>query len=171
MNEAYAEVDISEQIDNKWSKDTVLAIRFKGTSYSIKIKNKSKNDLKSKFIKEVKDKKDKKNRRYNRQVIVITYCFLLYHLLKISNKLSKEVSICNDVSPTWAVIKYLDAICKRNKEQLMTQKFKLSFKRKKDGKSKAHYIAKDVSKGRMPATITFKKQHMDELKNILKEFL
>lgn len=168
MEDEFAEVDLSEQIDNRWSRDTAIAIKKRGTNYSVKIKSKDKNDLKSKFIRRVENKAD---RRHNRQVVVIIYCFLLYHLLKLSRGLRGRIRICNDVSPTWAVNKYLDVICKINGEQLMTTRYKISFKRGRDKRSGAHYIARDVARGRKQATIIFKKQHIDRLKYLIKKIM
>lgn len=168
MKEDCAEIDLSEQINNPWSKDTSLAIKKKRTYFSVKIKGKDKNYLKSKFIRNVKTRAD---RKHNQQVIVIIYCFLLYHLLKITEGLSREIKICNDVSPTWAVNKNLDAICMINKEILMTHRFRLRFKKKGDGNSKAHHIAKDVAKGRIPANIIFKKQHIEILSGLIKKIM
>ncbi len=123
MEREYAEIDLSEQIDNSWNKDTAIAIKQRGISYSVKIKSKDKNDMKNKFIKKVEKNLDKKN---NRRVVVIIYCFILYHLLKLSNGLFNRVKICNDVSPSWAVNNYLMAIAKEYNEQHLISRLKIS---------------------------------------------
>lgn len=164
----YAEVDLSEQIDNSWTKDTAIAIKLRGTRYSVKIKSKDKNDLKQKFVKKVSKNLDRKN---NRRVVVIIYCYLLYHLLKLSNGLSQRIKLCNDVSPSWAVNNYLLAIFKEHNEKHIIDNLKISFKKKGDEKSKAHYVAKNVSRGREPANIILKKPQIDRLKYLIKKLM
>ena len=64
MKNECAEIDISEQIDNPWSKDTALAIKLGRTWFAVKIKAKDKNYLKKIFHK-TGTKKDRKIRKQN----------------------------------------------------------------------------------------------------------
>lgn len=168
MERDYAEIDLSEQIDNNWNKDTAIAIKKGGEYYSVKIRAKDKNSLKNKFIKEVKRKIDNKN---NRRVVVIIYCFILYHLFKISGNLAKKVKICNDVSPRWAINMYLNKICSKSKEPQITNKVEIKFRQDGDPKSEAHYIAKKVARGIAKENLVMKKQHIGRLKYLIKTIL
>lgn len=160
-----AHIDLSEQIDNPWSKDSALAIRKGKTFYSIKIRGKDKNEFKKLFIKNSKTKADRKN---NRRVVVIIYSFLLYHLLKISKGISLRVNVCNDVGPSDFVNMYLIRICNYYGVEPIQNTIKLDFKKRKKKKSKAHNIAKDISRGRIQATLELKKPHLDILTEIIK---
>ncbi|MBR9703908.1 hypothetical protein GOV12_00725 [Candidatus Pacearchaeota archaeon] len=161
----YAEIDLSEQIDNPWSKDTALAIAKGNINYSIKIIAKDKGDLKNIFY---KTGKSRINRRNNRKGVVIIYSFLLYYLLRISNGLSNRVKICNDVRPTRSVNHYLTIICNFHKVSPIQREIKLDFKKRKKKKSKAHDVAKAVAHGRISANITLSKNHIEKLKHIIK---
>ena len=134
INEEFAEIDLSEQIDNPWTKDTAIAIIKGKTSFSVKINAKDKNDLKKFFRKSGKTRNIK---RHNRRGVVIIYSFLLYHLLKISNGLSDKIKVCNDMGHSRGVNEYLTKICRYYREFPIQEKINLSFKKRKKKKSKS----------------------------------
>ena len=96
MENDWSEVDMSNQIENSWNKDSCLALRKNENGFVIKIRTDAKKILKKRFIVESEDKSQKK---HNRRVIVIIYCYMLYKLIKISNGFGKKVRVCNDAGP------------------------------------------------------------------------
>jgi hypothetical protein len=108
-NNDWAHIDLGNQIDNSWHKDTSLALKLNGFSFSVKIRANDKKELKVKHIIVVDSRKDE---RHNRKVIVVIYCFLLYKLLNDLRKTIKKVKLCNDISPHDDVYRYLRFICK-----------------------------------------------------------
>ena len=59
-------------------------------------------------------------------------------------------------------------ICNYKHESLIQRKIKLRFKNKKDSKSKAHHIAKNVARGNEKENLELKDFHLRELKEIIK---
>jgi len=164
--EEFAEIDMSNQIDNTWNKDSVLAIRKKEAKYTIKIKTEDKKALKKEFIWEADSKQ---SLRHNRKIITIIYCYLLYKLIKNTNGFSSKVKICNDVGPKVLVNNYLTAICRYFEEEPLQNKIKIRFRKKGDNKSTAHGAARKVFKGRKKEDYLIQNKDLEELRNILKK--
>lgn len=159
-------IDLGNQIDNKWTKDSALAVRKKKIHFSIKIKAEDKKKLKKKFI---LDKNSKSDIRHNRRIISIIYCFMLFKLLKISDHIVGKVKLCKDAGPEWAINKYLSKICKYYGEEPITNKMRIRFRKSKSKKSEAHRIARDIARGRKKETYCLNKKDIEELTDILRK--
>lgn len=144
MEEERFEIDLANQIDNRWTKDSILAIRDKDFRFSLKIKTEDKKILKKKFIIEPKDKAD---RKHNKKVILMIYAFLMHKLVKLNEESIKKILVCRDCGPSFLVSKYLSKICKYYNEEPITNYLSFKFKKDKE-KSKAHKLANDVLRGR-----------------------
>ena len=103
-------IDLSPQINNPWSKDSVLALKKGKTWFAVKIRGKDKQEFKKLFIKS--SKKTKACRKNNQRVIVIIYSYMLYYLLRISNNVCDKIKVCNDAGPGKYVNHYLTIVCK-----------------------------------------------------------
>ena len=164
----WAHIDIGNQIDNSWNKDTALALKLNKVTFSIKIRETDKKEIEKKYIKQANSRKDFKEKR---KVIVLLYSFLLFKLLNESNGICKKVKVCNDVSPANDVYRYLNKICKYYNVKPLEQRMKIRFKKKGDGESKAHGVANRVFKGRKPADYLIKSKDIEDFNNIVREIL
>jgi len=160
----YANVDLSNQIDNPISKDTVLAMKFgNNLFYSVKLCVDQKKFLLKKFVPE-----GEKGKRKG-EIIVIIYSFLLYHLIKGVGPRVNKYKLCNDVRPIESVIRNLSIICKYYGEKpFQNQGYKI---RKKDAsyKSPAHKIANNTSNGRIKENFSIREKDLEDLTKIINQ--
>ena len=168
MEENWAEVDMSNQIDNSWNKDSCLAFRKDNNGYTVKIKSDDKKELRNKFI---WTGEDERNKKHNRRVIVIIYCFVLYKLLKLAEQNTSKVRLCNDAGPKWAVHKYLNAIYRYYNEPPIGELIHLRFKKAEGKRSSAHNLARKVMKGRRKADYLIPKTDIKELEDIRRKII
>lgn len=167
MYDERLEIDLANQIENRWTKDSILAIKNKDFNFSLKIKSEDKKILKKKFIVEPKDKADKK---HNKKVIIIIYSFLVYKLIKVNKESIKKISICRDCGPSFLVSKYLSKICKYYRDEPLTNYLSFKF-RKGNKKSKAHKLANSVLRGRKREDYCLTQQDIIELEDIIRKSL
>lgn len=165
-SDSWADIDMSNQIDNSWNKDSVLAIKKKESNFTIKIRSEDKKSIKREFIWEVDSKR---SLRHNRKVITITYCFMLYKLLKLTHGFSSRIKICNDVAPKVFVNNYLTAICRYYNEEPIQNRIKIRFRKEGEPDSSAHGIARKVFKGRRKEDYLIRYEDLEELRKILKK--
>jgi hypothetical protein len=168
MGDSWAEVDMSNQIDNSWNKDSCLASKKGEEGFTVKIRLDDKKSLKKKFI---WDEGSDKNKKHNRRVIVIIYCFMLHKLLVESNNLGNKFKLCNDAGPRWSVLKYLDAIFRYYGELPIGQKFKIKFRVDGDLESLAHNLAKKTMKGRKKEDYIINTNDIKELEDIIRKII
>ena len=109
MDERRFEIDLANQINNKWTKDSVLGMRNKDFDFSLKIKTEDKKVLKKKFISEAGDKSDTK---HNQKVIMMIYAFMIYKLIKLNKDKIESIYVCRDCGPSYLVVKYISKVCK-----------------------------------------------------------
>lgn len=164
----WAEVDMSNQIDNKWNKDSCLALKKRNRGFVVKIRTKDKKELRKKFIWE---DGPEKNNKHNRRVIVIIYCFMLYKLIKTSGNLGNKIKICNDAGPRWSVNKYLNAILRYYKEPPLGVGVRLRFRMAGDPESSAHNLARKTMRGRKKEDYLINKKDLKELEDIIRKIL
>ncbi len=164
----WAEVDMSNQINNSWNKDSSLALKKGGKGFSVKIRTEDKKSLKRKFV---WDEDSDKNKKHNQRVIVIIYCFMLYKLIKNSKGLGDHVKICNDAGPRWSVNKYLNSIFRYYNEPPIGEKIKLRFRRDGDPESFAHSLARKVMRGRKKEDYLITKNDVKELEDIIRKII
>lgn len=167
MIEGRFEIDLANQIDNRWSKDSILAIKDKNFQFSLKIKSIDKKILKKKFISESKSKADKK---HNKKVVLIIYSSLIYKIIKLNKEKVKKVYICRDCGPSYLVSKYLSKICKYYRDEPITNHVSIKFRKAKE-KSKAHNLANKILRGRKKEDYCLNKQDINELEDIIRKNL
>jgi len=160
----YIEVDIGNQIDNSWNKDTAIALKLNKVSFSLKIREKDKKKLEKKYIKKVEKRSDK---RKNRKVVVMIYSFLLYKLLIGFNGLAKRVRLCRDINPSKHVYRCLRIISKYYGDEPIDEKIRIRFKKEGHGNSSAHRVANRVYKGRKSPNLLIKKKDMEDLQELI----
>jgi len=165
MEDKRFEMDLANQIENRWTKDSILAIKNKEVGFSIKIKTDDKKLLKKKFVIKSKDKTGKK---YNKKVVMTIYSFLIYKVIKLNKERIKKLYICRDCGPSFLVYKYLSKICKYYKEEPITNYIRFKF-RKGGKKSKAHKLANTVLKGRKKEDYCLNKQDILELEDLIRK--
>jgi hypothetical protein len=158
------EMDLANQIENRWTKDSILAIKNKEVGFSIKIKTEDKKLLKKKFIINPRDKNEKKQ---NKKIVMIVYSFLIYKIISFNKDKIRKIYICRDCGPSFLVYKYLSKICKYYKEPPITNCIRLKF-RKGGKKSKAHKLANTVLKGRKKEDYCLNKQDIIKLEELVK---
>lgn len=159
-----AHVDIGNQIDNSWNKDSALAIKIGSIGFSIKIRGQHKQKIKQKFIKLSKDRKIK---RKNRRVAVIVHSFLLFKLLEKYQDICDTAIVCGDMGAFAYLNKYYSKICKYYSSR---PNVKLK-PRKPNGKSKAHRLANKVYRGNKEAGVLIKTTHMDDIIKMIETIL
>jgi len=162
------EVDLANQIDNKWTKDTILAMKNRNFGFSVKIKSSDKKILKKKFISELGDKSD---RKHNKKVVVMIYSFLIFKLITLNKEWVKAVSVCRDYEPLFLVSKSLSKICKFYKDEPVTNYISLRFKRNKKKKSRAHRLANDVLRVRKKEDYCLTARDLEKLEEVIRKNL
>ncbi len=159
----YAEIDIGNQIDNSWKKDTALALKKGKFCYTLKIKEEYKKRIKKSFIQD--GERYKKN---NRKVVVMTYTFLLYKLLDNLDGMCNQVRLCNDINPATDFYRYLRAIFTYYRRITpLDEEIRIRFQNKEHGKSKAHKKANSTYKGRNKPNYLIKKKDLEDLFNLI----
>lgn len=160
----YIDVDIGNQIDNSWNKNTAIALKLKNVGFSLKMRARDKKIIEKKYISKPKNRQE---RRKNRKIVVMIYCFLLYKLLIGFNGLAKKVRLCRDINPSKDVYRYLRIISKYYNEEPIDEKIRIRFKKGAHGNSKAHKIANKTYKGRRKADILIGKKDMIDLCDLI----
>ena len=168
MHEEWAEVDMSNQIDNKWNKDSCLALKKGNKGFVVRIRSEDKKELKTKFI---WNSDSENNKKHNRRIIVIIYCFILYKLIKISEEFGTKIKICNDAGPRWAVNKYLNSIFRYHNEPPIGKEIRLRFRMEGDKESSAHSLARKTMRGRKKENYLIIKEDIKELEDILRKII
>ena len=165
-NKKWGHIDLGNQIDNSWNKDTALALKLNGIGFSVKIREEDKKALEKKYIRSL----NPKDRKTKRRVVIMIYSFLLYKLLKESGGIVKEVKLCRDINPPNDVYKYLAKICKFYQERpLNEQGFKIRFNN--EGKSKAHNLANKTYNGRKKENYLLREKDLSDLSKIISEII
>jgi hypothetical protein len=163
FEDIWAEVDMSNQIDNSWNKDSCIALKSGKSGFVVRIKSEDKKLLRKKFI--FVDSVGKK--KINRRVIVMIYCFMLYKVLKISG--CARAKLCNDAGPRWAVLKYLDFVLKHYGEPPIGKFARIKFRMPGDQGSLAHPLARKAMKGRRKEDYLINKSDIAQLGKIIKK--
>jgi len=164
VEEKVAHIDIGNQIDNSWNKDSALAIKIGKVGFSIKIREQHKQKIKQKFIKVSEDHKIK---RKNRRVAVIIHSFMIFKLLENYEDICDTVIICGDMGPFTYLNKYYSKIYKYYSKR---PNVKLK-PRKPNGKSKAHRLANKVYRGNKSEDILIKTTHMENIIKMIETIL
>ena len=160
----WAHIDIGNQIDNSWNKDSAIALKFNNVGFSVKIRERDKKVIENRYRK-ISERDNKRKRK----IVVMIYCFLLYKLLVESNGLAKKVRLCRDINPSQDVYRYLRFISKYYGSEPIDEKIKIRFKEKKEGRSRAHRLANDTYKGRKKPNYLIKKKDVNDIINLIEK--
>lgn len=162
------DVDLSNQINNSWNKDSVIVARKDNVNFSVKIKTENKKKLRKLFI---RDDGTKSGKMHDNKIVCLIYCCMLHKLIEISNGKIDKVLICRDIKPAPEVTKYISKICSYLKEEPLTNRVSIKFRKSNDSKSKAHHTANKIMKGRRNANYTFKDEDIAELEEMIRKVL
>lgn len=167
MEEEWAHIDLGNQIDNSWNKDTTLALKLNKVGFVVKIRELSKKKIEKKYNSYLKSKENKKIKR---KIVVMIYCFLLFKLLRESEGIAKKVKLCRDINPPNEVYSYLSKICNFYKIKPLNELgFKIRFNN--DGKSKAHNLANKSYKGRKSVNYLIKDRDLEDLQKLINQYI
>ena len=164
-------VDMSNQVDNDWDRDTILAFanKSKNQEYAIRLKNRDKSKIKKKFI---YLKETESARKHNKKVINLIFAYLIFKILSESKGEKEKVYICPDHRPTREVHHYIQKLSKFNGYPNLTEEKDIDFiNRNKFNVPKsnpAHKFAKKVYQGKKNAKIA---ADFEELESLISKLL
>ncbi len=161
------DIDLCNQIDNKWVIDSVLGAvseELRDFHVTVKIRGKDKNIIKRKFIKEpaTEDGTIKKNRK----IVNTVYSYLIFKLvILIEGRLRGfELRICRDHKPTMEVDNIIQTIFR-----YMNHNAPRYFFRSGDGRSAAHKKTLKVFRGRRRPTLILSSKELKELEILIQQ--
>lgn len=174
---AKGEVDISNQIDNSWVKDTALALVQGSLKYSIKIEVNNKSTIKklceynTKHEAKYKEQKNiqRKTKRYFNRVVSLTHAYLLYRLIMDNRTAINSITVCKD-SIAKFLHNYLQNITQNKNKNYLVKHIKIKYGLKKKNNSAQDY-AKSVAKGEIPASYTLNKKDVEEIIILVEKFI
>jgi len=160
----YNHVDISNQIDNEWKRDSILAFvnEQKNYYYSVRLRNMEKSKLKKDFINPLETEAA---RRHNKRVINLVFGYMIFKIIQEMSISITKILICPDHRPTKEVHHYIQKISSFLSRPNLTNDVDISFINRKiyeiDKKTPAHRWAKKVLSGRKKANyiIDYKELH------------
>lgn len=147
-------IDIANQIDNDWNRDTILAFvnEQKDSQYTIRFKNQDKSSLKKKFINPVETKS---TRRHNAKVVNLMFGYMIFKIILEMKIPLTRVLICPDHRPTKEVHHYIQKISNFLGKPNLINDVQMSFINRKmydvPKNTPAHRLAKKVLKGKRKA--------------------
>jgi len=161
-------IDIANQINNPWTKDSFMALVSADLKYAIVIPSAIKKKIKRKFF--------DNDRMHNHKVIAIMHAYLIFKCLIANKAKIKKVIICNDCPPYLLVYKYLLKIASHCGWKTLTEDVNITPRKniKKDGKklrkgqSKAHKYANKVRKGIFKADYVINTDDYETIRNVIR---
>lgn len=171
----YAEIDMSNQISNSWSKNTVLAIGQGQLRYSVVLDVPGKKllldciekntNFKTKNQKDLKKANDKK-KRYANRCSSLCHAFLI-HLILMNNKdVVTEVRICRDTHPRF-IDHYLQNIS--NHKNSPVKGMKRSFGLPKNNSVQKY--AKEILRGDKKPDYVLNNKDVQEMISLIDKFV
>lgn len=164
-------IDIANQINNKWERDSILALvdEEKKIYYSIRFKNCDKSKIKNNYINANKTQSAK---RHNSKVVNLIFAYLIFKILEKNKERIKRVYICPDHRPSREVHHFIQKISYELGIHNLTQQININFAGK-DGftikkKTPAHRLANKILKGKKKANDYV---NFDELNKIIAKIL
>lgn len=155
-------IDVSNQINNKWNKDTAIAAVSEKSKYSILIRGRIKNGIKTRYI---SDGIDRKSKRGDNSVVNIIYAYMIFRLVSMIKDDIRVVRICPDHRPIDEVYRHLQKIFAIHGRKFPQMNFR------SPPNSPAHNHALKVFRGRAKADCVISKDPgelikiIDKLKN------
>ncbi len=171
------DIDIANQIQNSWNKDSVMALVGSNVSFALKIRADLKKEIKEEFI--------SNQRPHDTKVVALVHAYLIFKCLQINkDKHIKKVKFCRDCRPDHLISNYLQKIASVEGWPTITQdiniaprlptKIKLSdgtIKKIPAKESKAHKLANECLKNRIKENYLINKTDIENLKIHLKKRL
>ncbi len=174
-----AEVDMSNQIDNSWTKNTVLGIVQDNLKYSVMLKFSDKSTIKkiceenTKYLVPNKKTKsstaDRKIRLYFLRAVSLTHAYLLHKLLTHNKTALEHVKVCKDTIATF-LDNSLRNIMKHNRTSNSLQHIKVKYGLRKKNNTVQKY-AREVMKGRLPADYVLTTKDIKEIIDLISKFV
>ncbi|MDI6738145.1 MAG: hypothetical protein QME12_06570 [Nanoarchaeota archaeon] len=119
MRENVYEADISNQIENPWNKETILAVisRDKSFRFTIKVNGEYKISIRDEFCHSLPAGKENyhkfhRERNANSIVITIIHAYLIHKITVLNPNMSGALIVCPDARPKEKVEKYFYRACR-----------------------------------------------------------
>lgn len=163
-------MDISNQIDNAWERDTILSFVNKSEkiNYSIRLRNSDKSKLKKNFINPSKTQSAK---RHNRKVVNLIFAYMIFKILEEKSSMG-YVYICPDHRPSKEVHHYIQKISYLLGYPTLTKDVNLKFMNRDkydiNKKTPADKLAKKIFRGKAKANSII---DCEKLKEIIPKLL
>jgi len=164
-------IDLANQIDNPWERDTILSLvnKSKSINYSIRFKNVDKSKIRKKFI---NLDETQSSRRHNKKVINLVFAYLIFKVLNTKRDLVNYVFICPDHRPSKEVHHYIQKLSHYFGYSDITRKINIKFfnrrKHNIEKKTPAHKLAGKILKGKRKANLAV---NFEELHNAIQKLL
>ncbi|MBW2976928.1 hypothetical protein KY347_05780 [Candidatus Woesearchaeota archaeon] len=159
-------IDIANQIDNDWSRDTIIAFKNeqKNSEYTLRFKNQDKSILRKKFINPIETES---TRRHNTKVVNLMFGYMIFKVLTDMKIPLTRVLICPDHRPTKEVHHYIQKIANFLGKSKLINEIQITFiNRRVYNVSKgtpAHRLAKKVLKGKRKSKSNVNCKELDEI--------
>ncbi|MBU2638059.1 MAG: hypothetical protein KJ955_03740 [Nanoarchaeota archaeon] len=175
------EADISNQIENPWNKETILAIisRDRAFRFTIKLNGEDKMSLKNEFCHNIPKgtpyHEFHKERNANSIVITIIHAYLIHKIAALNPEMEGTLIVCPDARPKEKVEKYFYRAC-RHFGSGIEKRIKVSFRKscKKDGllvkapRSMANQTARRTLRKKLNPNYSVTKEDIRELKGFIR---
>lgn len=159
-------IDIANQIDNPWGRDTILLFlnKSKKINYSIRFRNSDKLKIRKKFI-DLSETQSAK--RHNRKVINLVFAYLIIKILIAKKELIDSIFICPDHRPSKEVHHYIQKLSYYFGDSYITKEININFINRKKYEIKkrtpAHSFARKILKGKKKANENANFKELDEI--------
>ena len=169
-----AEIDMSNQINNSWSKNTVLAIGQGRLRYSVMIDVNSKSQIKNfvdnncKFEKKYKRNKniEKKHKKYTNRCVSLCHAYLLHLVLYNNKEVVTNARVCRDSVPKF-LHNYLQNIAQHKKTGIN----KISVKFGLEKNNNVQKYAKEVMQGNLKPDYILNSKDVQDIIELIKKFV
>jgi len=169
-----AEIDMSNQINNSWSKNTVLAIGQGKLRYSVMIDVNSKSLIKNfvddncKFEKKYKRDKniEKKRKKYTNRCVSLCHAYLLHLVLYNNKEVITNARVCRD-----SVAKFLHNYLQNITQHKKTGINKISVKFGLEKNNSVQKYAKEVMQGNLKPDYILNARNVQEIIELIKKFV
>jgi hypothetical protein len=158
-------MDLANQIDNPWERDTILVLinKSKNINYSIRLRNTEKSKLKKKYINLNKTHSAK---RHNKKIINLIFAYMIFKILQIKKDVINSVLICPDHRPSKEVHHYIQKLSYSFGMPKLTEEINIKFfnRKKYDIKKRtnAHNLARKILKGKKKANMKVDFEELDK---------
>ncbi|MAG52343.1 MAG: hypothetical protein CMH62_00095 [Nanoarchaeota archaeon] len=119
-------MDLSNQIDNKWERDTILSFVnvSKKLNYSIRFRNMDKSKIRKKYI---NTNGSKSGQRHNKKVVNLIFGYMIFKILEVKKEVLDKIYICPDHRPSKEVHHYIQKIASKFNNPHLTEEIDIDF--------------------------------------------